>query len=1351
MTILDERTVALGFDLGSLIGGAVDYLDNGGGLFGWFCDKSRPDAVSELQMTVHGQVIARTITFRDRPDIDRVVGHQTRAGFIFGWSAFDKAPLAALLEQNGDSEVNVVVSELGLDLQWIIPRLTLDTLRKLVAKSPNGDRKRENRRYLNAVDIWQSGAFDASWYARSQGLDGAGEAQALAHYLDVGDAAGAKPCFVFDPAFYAASAGLGGAAGALLHYVRSNNPRAATSVHFDATWFTAQGGLRPGLSALGSYLAQRRTASPNAGFDLLRYLAENPDLADVGDPYEHFVAHGLSEANGVLLTLSKAGMGKERGQGAAFSEVSIEAKPSSLMLDNRTEAYQKNPESILSAIDALAASGSVDAQALVGLTVNEPISVHGRASAPEVVASAMSEYRLQLEWGNASILAQQLTDLGLFDSDYYVDQNEAMSTAAMDPALHFATIGLCEGLNPNPYFDTVWYGKKQFKFPPKEGALRHYIETGEAQGFKPHPVLDIVWYAETYSLERGDGRALAHYLLNRRSNQVSPNGYFSVDEYLERYPDIREAGIDAFEHWYNAGVFEGRTGSNQFDGNFVWQTYLNNSKTINPFTVFMDLGTDLKWQSVRDPAVLYPSNLNNIDEKQKQIGEYIHDFASLNNDIYSAFDEITDTDILFSNAAIFLRWTQKNVDRAYALRKYNELNYDRLNKFVAEMGGIGGTVGHFLGVISNQYAQLKFDVHLKPQVSIVIPVHNKFSLTYDCLKSVQSAATKVSYEIIVVDDLSSDETLLASLVFVGGARTIRAPRNEGFVGSCNLGAALARGQYILFLNNDTLVEDGWLDALSDTLKLDPGIGIVGSRLLFADGVLQEAGGIIWADASGWNWGRGQDKNDPRYSYMRDADYVSGAALMIRAELWNELNGFDARYAPAYYEDTDLCFRVREAGKRVVMQPASTIIHLEGQSNGTSTSSGLKRYQVVNHKKFKARWSKVLAKHRPNGQEPFKEAERQVRRRALFIDDTTPTPDQDAGSNAAFEHMLSLQRLGYKVAFLPADNMAFIPGYTPALQARGIECWYAPYAWSVEEYLRKHATDIDLVYIHRKNNAVRYLQVVRKFLPAAHVVFNYADIHSLRELREAKLLGAGETRIAVMQRELDAEIALATQVDSVIVHSTYEAELLNKHQSKTKAHYVPWRFDARRSPAKLSGRQGVVFVGGFGHAPNVDAVDWFVSEIWPLVRARQTTHSFKIVGSKMPDRFRELSAPDLEPMGFVADLDALLDRTLVTVAPLRYGAGLKGKVITSFSRGVPCIMTTIAAEGMALPSELHQLVVDEPALIAERVLLFMNDRERWLAASQSAVAFVSQGFSGPVIDSKLSSAIKHATNLPMSSR
>ncbi|MGB7451050.1 MAG: glycosyltransferase, partial [Lysobacterales bacterium] len=221
----------------------------------------------------------------------------------------------------------------------------------------------------------------------------------------------------------------------------------------------------------------------------------------------------------------------------------------------------------------------------------------------------------------------------------------------------------------------------------------------------------------------------------------------------------------------------------------------------------------------------------------------------------------------------------------------------------------------------------------QPQVSIVIPVYNKWVYTAACLRSLLDAAGKYSFEVIVVDDQSTDETA-ERLADIDGLTHLRNEKNLGFVGSCNRGARQARGEYLVLLNNDTQVLEGWLDELIDTFEREPQAGLVGARLVYPDGSLQESGGIVFNDGSGWNYGRGKQAENPEFLYLRETDYCSGACIALKTKYFHQIGGFDERYAPAYYEDTDLAFRVRESGLKVLIQPLSAVIHHEGITSGT---------------------------------------------------------------------------------------------------------------------------------------------------------------------------------------------------------------------------------------------------------------------------------------------------------------------------------------------------------------------------------------------------------------------------------
>lgn len=255
-------------------------------------------------------------------------------------------------------------------------------------------------------------------------------------------------------------------------------------------------------------------------------------------------------------------------------------------------------------------------------------------------------------------------------------------------------------------------------------------------------------------------------------------------------------------------------------------------------------------------------------------------------------------------------------------------------------------------------------------VSIIIPVYNQIEATLACLHRLeQTIPCNARYEIIVVDDGSTAATydVLQNWACLDERRcVIRNGQNLGFLLSCNRGAEAATGEMLIFLNNDTLPQAGWLPALLQTFRDYPDAGAVGCKLVYPDGTLQEAGGLVFADGSAWNFGRHDPQIDaPLYSYVREVDYCSGACLATPRALFDELGGFDPRYAPAYYEDTDYCFRVREHGYRVYYQPAGVIIHAEGTTAGRDPHNGVKRHQLTNQATFFERWRHVLKSHPQN--------------------------------------------------------------------------------------------------------------------------------------------------------------------------------------------------------------------------------------------------------------------------------------------------------------------------------------------------------------------------------------------------
>ncbi|HVQ33954.1 MAG TPA: glycosyltransferase family 2 protein, partial [Lysobacter sp.] len=297
-----------------------------------------------------------------------------------------------------------------------------------------------------------------------------------------------------------------------------------------------------------------------------------------------------------------------------------------------------------------------------------------------------------------------------------------------------------------------------------------------------------------------------------------------------------------------------------------------------------------------------------------------------------------------------------------------------------------------------------------PRASVVIPVYGQFARTLDCLRALAAFPPAVAAEVIVVDDGSPDETPDA-LPQVGGLRYHRRAINGGFIAACNDGAALARGECVVFLNNDTIPQAGWLDALLRTFDEHANVGLVGAQLRNPDGRLQEAGGVAFSDGGAWNYGRGEDPADCRFAYVRDCDYASGAAIAVPRALFESLGGFSRTYAPAYYEDTDLAFAVRARGLRVLYQPAAVVVHDEGGTAGTDTSSGAKAYQVRNQARFAERWRDALAAQDGPRTVPTPATLHARQKQVLIVDALTPRPDHDSGSLRLVNLMRLLQEEG----------------------------------------------------------------------------------------------------------------------------------------------------------------------------------------------------------------------------------------------------------------------------------------------------------------------------------------------------
>jgi len=600
-----------------------------------------------------------------------------------------------------------------------------------------------------------------------------------------------------------------------------------------------------------------------------------------------------------------------------------------------------------------------------------------------------------------------------------------------------------------------------------------------------------------------------------------------------------------------------------------------------------------------------------------------------------------------------------------------------------------------------------------PRASIVIPIHGAFAHTLACLRTVAAHPPRTAFEVIVVDDASPDDSL-AKLSHIDGIRIVARESNGGFINACNDGAAQARGEFLVFLNNDTVPQPGWLDALLNTFDAHERVGLVGAKLVYPDGRLQEAGGVVFADIA-----RRLPLHLPARLRLRqrccdrDPARVVRNARRLRCAL---RTGLLRRHRPCLHRARSGVARAVPTGRR-----------REGATSGTDVSHGPKAAQVRNQPVFAHKWRDALRTQLPAGTIPTPALLHRDRPQVLIVDALTPQPDRDSGSLRLVNLMRLLIAEGAHVVFLPANCNAD-GAYTAALQRLGVECWHTPHMAGIPAWLREHGPRFDAAMVSRHYVASEFLPLLRKHAPQARLLFDTVDLHYLRERRAAELSGnAAALRAARRTREL--ELGLIANADATLVVSEVERELLAQDAPQAAVRVLSNLHDIAMPGPGWAQRKDLLFVGGFRHPPNVDAVLWFAHDVFPQIRAALPGVQCHCIGGDMPAEVRALSRIDgIHILGHVPDLQPWLDGCRVSIAPLRYGAGVKGKVNQAMAHGLPVVATTPAVEGMHLVDGLDVLVADAVDAFADAVLCLHGDEVLWNRIASNGRDNVARHFS-----------------------
>jgi O-antigen biosynthesis protein len=605
-----------------------------------------------------------------------------------------------------------------------------------------------------------------------------------------------------------------------------------------------------------------------------------------------------------------------------------------------------------------------------------------------------------------------------------------------------------------------------------------------------------------------------------------------------------------------------------------------------------------------------------------------------------------------------------------------------------------------------------------PTVSVVIVTYGDGETALRAIESLV-ANTDPCYELIVVDNASPDDTgdrFSAGLV---GGNLVKNEENAGFAGGCNQGAELASGAQLCFLNPDAFVEAGWLPPLQEALARDHVAAAI-PLFLHPDGRVQEAGSAVDSGGAALAIGDGDDPRSFEHRFVRSVDYGSAACLLVRADLFDEVGGFDPIYSPAYYEDADLCFKLRERGFATVYEPRSRVVHVRG--GATPKAEAL---MVANRRTFADRWGERLERRHPLRAAPLDPRLRLAARdaenlqRIMVVDDRVPHFDRGSGDPRMAKLLAEVVDLWpeARVTLFAADPRN-AERYAPPLLDKGIEVACADEHFG--RWLEERRYHYSVVLVSRASNIERFDHHLRRTQPQARRIY---DIEALafRRLEQERNTAADLLR--------DLELTGIDGADVVLCVSEEEAAFA-RAQTRAPVFVLPTYVDVPSRIPGFADRQGVVFFGGFlagPGGPNEDAATKLVNELMPLVWEEMPALEVEIVGANPTRAVRELQGPRVKVVGFVPDPYERLSRARIHVHPLRFGAGIKLKLIDTMAAGLPFVTTRTGAEGLGLGDLEDALVADTDEELARLALALYNDRDLWERVQSQLLELTERNF------------------------
>ncbi|QQQ27499.1 glycosyltransferase [Chryseobacterium indoltheticum] len=620
-----------------------------------------------------------------------------------------------------------------------------------------------------------------------------------------------------------------------------------------------------------------------------------------------------------------------------------------------------------------------------------------------------------------------------------------------------------------------------------------------------------------------------------------------------------------------------------------------------------------------------------------------------------------------------------------------------------------------------------FSTDANSEVSIIIHNVNDVKLLLNCLYYIEKFDRNILKEIIVINSKSNDETQkylekIKRIIIIGHEESI------GLTKSINLAIENAKGKFIYLLDSHVLVQENYLSRLIEVFNTKENVGSVGSKMISIDNTIIEAGNLVFENSEIVELGKSEAIDAPQFNFLRKVDFCAGSLLFRKTKENGDLNLLNENFSSPYFAEADFCLKLKkEENQDIYYHPLSEVVCFD---------NSFKAENNTDRKVFADHWNSYFINKKYVKSEKINYNAHYKTPNFLFLEENMPKPDQDSGSRRFMEIIKILQRNGHHIVLAVKHfDETKDSDYITYFQNAGVEiCRDYVNAQNkivkVEDQVVNTLSYVDVIWIFRPLGFNHWYNLLKDKISGQKIIYDMVDLHYLRLERE-------NNYIDVVTKEREKEISFFKEKeyagmnisDAVISISDEEKNTVSENGVKKDKIFTVSNIHkpVENIPLSFPEREGLLFIGGYNHLPNIDAVKFLHNQIMPLVWAKNNQIKIFILGPDFPADLKEKYHSDrFQILGYQETVDFWFENSRVFVAPLRYGAGVKGKIGQALEFKLPVITTGIGAEGMSLEDAKTALISDEnPQNFADKILELYDNENLWQTLHENSLLPLSK--------------------------